>query len=119
MCFGSYSDGLTNPDGTPHSLTVLERFNSGVNLTNNEFETINQIMVSPNPSSGIFKIDLTNQTENFETLSVFNILGQNILIQKIVDKTENEIDLSSFANGIYFLRLQNSKETRKFKLVKQ
>ena len=58
-----------------------------------------EIIVYPNPTNGIIKISSNNNLE----FSVFDING--IIIS---EGFGNTIDLSSFANGVYFLKLKNS-----------
>ena len=66
---------------------------------NNSKVVKDQIFVYPNPTHGIIKI---SSDRNFE-FSVFDING--IIIS---EGFGNTIDLSSFANGVYFLKLKNS-----------
>ena len=66
---------------------------------NNSKVVKEQIFVYPNPTHGIIKI---SSDRNFE-FSVFDING--IIIS---EGFGNIIDLSSFANGVYFLKLKNS-----------
>jgi len=64
-----------------------------------------EVMVYPNPSNGIFNIQIINNesvTLNYE-LNIYNTIGEKIFSQKsTTDKTE--IDLSSHPNGIYFIK---------------
>lgn len=53
--------------------------------------------IFPNPSSGIFKIESANIKN--ASIKVFNILGEEVLQQQ----NHNEINLSSFSKGIYFV----------------
>ena len=61
-----------------------------------------EIFVYPNPTNGIIKISPENNLE----FSVFDVNGITIL-----EGYDDTIDLSSFANGVYFLKLktQNSR----------
>ena len=61
-----------------------------------------EIFVYPNPTNGIINISSDNNLE----FSVFDVNGKAILIGY-----GNTIDLSSFANGVYFLKVkkQNSR----------
>jgi hypothetical protein len=59
-------------------------------------------IVSPNPSNGIFRIDLEPHT-NY-TYSVYSINGTPI--KNGTTKGQFEIDLNSFAKGIYMLKIK-------------
>ena len=61
-----------------------------------------EIFIYPNPTNGIIKISPENNLE----FSVFDVNGITIL-----EGYDDTIDLSSFANGVYFLKLktQNSR----------
>lgn len=69
------------------------------------------VMVYPNPSSGLVNINLKNIDEIKEDLdfSVTNTMGK-ILYQEKMDPGENQrtFDLSHLPRGMYFIRIQNS-----------
>ena len=71
------------------------------------------VQVSPNPSSGIFELYLNNFDE-IDLIRLFDSKGQEINVA-----TTSLIDLTHFANGVYFLELsfKNGYKTQK-KLVK-
>lgn len=75
------------------------------------------IMVYPNPSNGSFHIITSRNTEGM--LTVFDITGREQLKEKIdLQKNQNtKIDLSNFAEGIYFVRIVNEKILLSEKLV--
>jgi hypothetical protein len=64
---------------------------------NNVSKTRDRQTVHPNPSSGVFHIDMENTKE--ATLKVFNILGETV-VQKQYMK---ELDLTDYPKLIYFL----------------
>jgi uncharacterized repeat protein (TIGR01451 family) len=68
-----------------------------------------EFVIYPNPSSGVFSF---KDTKNLQTLDVFNLVGERILSQG----NQKEINLSNFANGLYFAKI-NGLEV--FKLVKE
>lgn len=70
----------------------------------NELDNNNQfIKIYPNPNNGLFIID----SEIDSNIIVTNILGENVLNQKI-HKGKNDINLSFLMNGIYFIKNLNS-----------
>lgn len=64
----------------------------------------NIVHVSPNPSQGIFQIEFVNllKVESIE-IEVFNSMGQKLLIENEENSSIISLDLSSQANGIYYL----------------
>lgn len=56
------------------------------------------ISIYPNPSTGIFKIQTT---ENIERIEVFNLSGRII---KEMNPNSIEMDLSKLPSGCYFLK---------------
>ncbi len=68
---------------------------------NEELNSINQIDIYPNPTSGIVKIDYQNNKNM--TVKIFNSTGEEINLQQ----TGNEIDFSNAPKGIYFIRIND------------
>lgn len=65
-----------------------------------------QILVYPNPSAGVFTIDMGTQYQN-STVVVYDLLGKQLRTVKVIsDKTQ--IDLSEYAKGNYMLHISNN-----------
>lgn len=79
----------------------------------------NQIIVSPNPSSGKFKIELGDkQLIGNVNLEIYNIMGEKIYFSH-VDKLNNTmLDISEKPSGIYFLIIISEKENKMIKIFK-
>ena len=76
--------------------------------------------VSPNPSSGQFRITLNDELLDSElSIEVFGLDGKIFLAQRLTSN-KNRFDLSTFTEGIYYLRLKNSEQTsvKKVMIVK-
>lgn len=109
--------GATNQSFTPavngnYAVIVTQNGCSAVSncttitiVGTNETKSSNGVTVYPNPSSGLFTIG--GMMANTR-LTVMNSLGE-VLFSTIAGGTSESIDLSSLANGIYFLKL-NHKE---------
>ena len=69
----------------------------------------------PNPSSGLVNI---KAAEAITSVQVYNVAGQ-LLKQQNADSTETTIDISSFADGVYFFRVANDSRQANFRIVKQ
>jgi len=83
-----------------------------VELLSNESTILSNFSIYPNPSTDIIHISGVNE-ENY-VVKIYNIQGQ--LINEIPSNTQN-IDVSYFSSGIYFLILEtesNKKVTQKF-----
>ncbi len=64
-----------------------------------------KLVIFPNPSEGVFTINLPLPLENRE-LKITNISGKEIHNYKL--KNNNTIDISNQAAGVYFIKLNNS-----------
>jgi len=95
---------------------------SGVScLTSIPFLTSNeqiQITIFPNPNNGIFSINSNGC--NINLIEIYNVLGENIYSDAISNqKTTNEIDVSDFSKGIYFVKIYDGTEIYDRKIVVQ
>lgn len=71
----------------------------------------------PNPTTGKFNLITMNTESDFYEIN--NLLGVKI-INSIIDKDQTEIDLSPYANGVYFIRVytKNGQSVTK-KIIKE
>jgi hypothetical protein len=74
-----------------------------------------EINVYPNPTTGIFNVDF----KKANSISVINMLGVEVYNEKLYTLTEGSknIDLSAFANGIYFINVSNNEGSSKHKIM--
>jgi len=65
--------------------------------------------VYPNPSTGVFNINLTSENSGNVNLSVKNVVGQTVLNKTIAvsGQTKETISLTDYSAGIYFLTIDN------------
>ena len=79
------------------------------------------IQIYPNPSDGLFFIMIKEINEPLG-LSITNAHGQIIYDEKLIPDTDgsiHEIDLSSLARGVYFVKIRSSESTMNRKIVIQ
>ncbi|WP_338378718.1 LamG-like jellyroll fold domain-containing protein [uncultured Flavobacterium sp.] len=101
-------------DGTSMCTSTSNEVLATVTLETKSFG-ISNVKVYPNPSTGIFTIDIVEELE----FTVYDIVGKTIINQKSLVGS-NTLDLSRFEKGIYLLALMNSKgETNTYKLIKE
>jgi photosystem II stability/assembly factor-like uncharacterized protein len=79
-----------------------------------------QINVSPNPSNGIFNIEIDGQYKGDVAVDVINILGGNEYNQTYLLKDRNSqiaIDIGGVAGGIYFVRIASPNKSKVIKVL--
>jgi hypothetical protein len=113
---------LANPSSCATATVELWGEAAG-RTSNNELKTGNKIAavsVYPNPSSGVFSIQMDNQhtTETNVKIAVYTALGQ-VVVEKMIPQNNPQIDLSDFVNGTYFLKIQMGEETINKIIVKK
>jgi len=77
-----------------------------------------ELIIYPNPSSGLFNIQFNSDERDVE-LQVTNILGNKVHSSSLNTKEQNNIrlDLSNYPQGIYNLTLKTTMELKTYKLV--
>ncbi len=68
----------------------------------------NSIIIYPNPTNSTLTINVSMPT----TISIINVLGQELLTQKV--QSSETINVSNLENGIYFVKDLNAGKTIKF-----
>lgn len=74
------------------------------------------IKVSPNPSNGKFLLEL-DQIDAGAEITILDNNGRTIS-QMTSKRTSTELDLSDYANGVYFLQVRQGKEIHTKRLMK-
>ncbi len=78
---------------------VAKYSQTSTGINNNEYSK-NLFSIYPNPSTGKFNIEFSNQ-QQITGVEIYNLLGESVFQQQ----NTNEIDLSSAAKGIYFVKV--------------
>ena len=104
--------GATITSATYSAITVDWVPTSGVGVA--AVSANPELSVYPNPSNGVFNVNFY-QVNN---IKVINTLGAVVYEEKVDPSTLNKsIDLSTFANGIYFISVSNDKGTSNQKVI--
>lgn len=75
--------------------------------------------VFPNPGDGKFSVSPTNIRYPVSTITVYNILGEEILNSSfVIQNSSLEIDISDKPEGIYFIQLKTGEKIYQQKIVK-
>ena len=71
----------------------------------------------PNPTKGTVFFD--NSVNTFNTVRVYNYLGQEILSKKLNPVFDENVDLENVAKGIYILKLEDGNQSFTTKIIKE
>lgn len=83
----------------------------------NDFSSKPEVAIYPNPTNGIFNMDLKNDINN---IKVINILGKVVYNEKVTQDsagTTKKVDLSNLVNGLYIVSITNENGTSNYKVV--
>jgi hypothetical protein len=114
----SYSGTLDPSDNTiTYNFTSAVSFSSitasqdGSTLTIENLNLLDGIYIYPNPTANKIYIS----SNEFMIVELFNVVGQ-----KILTTTNNNIDMTEFVSGIYALRItSNNNNSKTFKIIKK
>jgi len=109
------------PSGGPNRMYSTSFYNMLDDIYNDGMSTVGvdinaltaSMRVYPNPSKGIVNLEVTNTRAIDLIISVSNIQGQEVyrnIVKSVISHNEN-IDLSEYGQGLYFLKV-NDKVTK-------
>ncbi|MCB9225809.1 MAG: T9SS type A sorting domain-containing protein [Chitinophagales bacterium] len=81
-----------------------------------DIAVLNKVKVYPNPSNGTFFIELENSLDVL-SIETYNLVGTKILSIKPTN-SKTQLDLSMFADGVYFLNVNTAQGKAVYKLIK-
>jgi len=113
---GYYKVEVTNTYGCK---SVSDAINFG-NTSINNISLENFIQLYPNPGNGIFNLEINVNAQTDVIVQIFDAVGKNIYVDedfKNTKSTINNIDLSKFGKGIYFMQININNQLIHKKLV--
>jgi hypothetical protein len=102
------------------SSTPMIRMNFGSTILSiNENIFSGKLTVYPNPSTGVFNLDLVEVKNGDYVISVSNILGDKVYseVRNVNNTTSAVLDLSDLSSGIYMLNVQNDNSSISRKII--
>ena len=108
LCEATYSVTITDAMGCTLVGSIAVDADSVI-IGINDVGFADAIQVYPNPNNGIFELKIKNEKskDNNIELKIFNLLGESIYQSSIANNQSSiTIDLSSRAEGIYFLTVK-------------
>jgi uncharacterized delta-60 repeat protein len=92
----------------------IARINGGTSLSNPNFEK-DDIVIYPNPSKGVFTINLNDSFE-LKQIEVYSIFGQKIYTG-ILTSNDTTLDISSEPTGVYLYKIYGGNDIKSGKLI--
>ncbi len=94
------------------ALTELNIIATGI-TSKNSFDN-SLVNIFPNPSNGLFTIDANSGTK----INVTDIIGQ-VIISETMLTGRQQLDISNYANGVYFIKAMQKDRQQTIKIIKK
>ena len=79
---------------------------------------IKEFELYPNPCDSYVNIVFSNIDNEIKHIQLFDIVGK-MIYEKNVNQNSLQINMSSYNQGIYFIRITNNKNEYKYKIIKR
>ena len=103
------------------SKSLLIRMNLGYEVVSSLENPLvsRNLEIHPNPSNGVFKLDLLDVVSEDYEIKISNVLGEIVYNEKkeVNSTTSIQIDISEFAKGVYLLNVNNSQSSISRKII--
>jgi hypothetical protein len=90
-----------------------------IDITANGIEETKSTTLNYYPNPATNQVVIETKKEEDYTISIKNINGQTVLIQKAIGFSSQTIDVSNLSKGVYLLEVKSAKQTSSNKLVIQ
>jgi uncharacterized protein (DUF2141 family) len=111
------TDEINNLSNGVYNLSIIAESNFGNKFFTTSFfvennkrpnaSTNTQLKIFPNPTNGVFQIEIPNGTTEKTSICIFNVTGQQIW-EEIIFPQANKTEINpSIGNGIYFIKVEN------------
>lgn len=114
---GTYYLEVTNENGCSAMSEGMNLIATGIDDL--DYSELN-LIISPNPNDGRFNLQLENIDTGKYQMQIFNEFGGVILQKELNISTsfyDEEIDLSGYSKGVYFIRVSNKKTITTQKII--
>ena len=84
--------------------------------------SVSSVNIYPNPNAGKFTLKFLSEETQAISISVKNVMGQTVLEKKLpnfIGDFNEEINISEFSKGVYFVNIQTEKGNKNVKVVVQ
>lgn len=121
--YNAYTLIVYRPDYVPNNQNSLGSEQYVFDITQNTLsiddnELVNNIKIFPNPT--LSRVFFDNSNTNFKEVAIYNYLGQEVTkVYFTTTSTNQEVDMSNLATGVYVLKFKNDTINQSVKIVKQ
>lgn len=100
---GTYLVEVTDSNGCTDTVSVM--VDDVVGISQPDF--VRHLSIVPNPTNGLTRIDLELSSTADVHISIYSIRGELVgeFTQENVNQLSHKVDLSAYANGMYFARI--------------
>jgi hypothetical protein len=112
---GTYLCDVTDANGcTQQVIVTIPEF-----TTIQMYFPIGKVTVHPNPTDGLFTLDVQLIDDNNFTIQIMDVLGEEVYIKEIKghNNYKDNINLDNLPNGVYFLSIQSAKGVANKRIV--
>jgi PKD repeat protein len=99
-----------------YTINILAGGGSGVGIEEN---TLNAVSIYPNPTESLLNVDLSQVSEEVETVTLIDITGKTIQTISVNAADKVNFDLSSIASGLYYVRIASATNAVMKQVVKK
>ncbi len=80
-----------------------------------------KLMIYPNPASNSIYVETNTDLGSIENISIYDLMGNLVYLKKLdnMDKLHQEIDVSSWAKGMYVLKVFGKETSCSSKFIKE
>lgn len=103
--------------GNFDDFTVRVTHVSGAGINEAEGNNAISLTASPIPAENFLQVNINGKRDLNSILTLTDITGKSVLTKQVKNQTEN-MDVSSLAEGIYFLSYKDDKQTKVIKIKK-
>ena len=88
-------------------------------LGNTVFDTSNDILLYPNPTKDVLKIEVLSNLGLLDSFTIYNSLGAKISHKKITNQGDYTINTASLNSGTYFITLEKDTAKKTLQFIKE
>lgn len=101
------------------SSSAVHYFTNNATLANQSFDLLEEVSLYPNPSRDFFVISLPEAVSKNGKIEIYNSVGQLVTSKNVISDSDLNVNVSNFANGVYFVNLNIGDAVKTLKFIKE